>query len=186
MTEEGGNRGGGGGRPAPVARRARGRGGRPAGEGLAARVPGLAVALAGAALLTWSLWSGSRPVEGLERSGDEWLVPESGVELESAARGATGAQGGAGGESATAGGPGALAQNDGDSAPVGELLIDVNVATAAQFELLPDIGPTLAQRIVDDRAANGRFATPDDLMRVPGIGPKTVEKVRELVVCGGE
>lgn len=166
--------------------------GRPTGEGLAARVPGLVVALAGAGLLTWSLWSGSRPVEGLQRAGAEWLVPESGVELESAAqqpaggRGeedAVGAEGGAAG--VLRGSPGALGQSEADPAAIGELLIDVNVATAAQFELLPDIGPVMAQRIVDNRAAHGPFATPDDLMRVPGIGPKTLEKIRGLVVCGG-
>ena len=58
--------------------------------------------------------------------------------------------------------------------------LNVNTATAAELELLPGIGPALAGRIVDDRQANGPFKTVDDLDRVKGIGPKTLERIREL------
>ncbi len=59
-------------------------------------------------------------------------------------------------------------------------LIDINAAPAPALEMLPLIGPVRAQRIVDDRNANGPFARLDDLDRVPGIGPKTIERLRPL------
>jgi len=55
--------------------------------------------------------------------------------------------------------------------------IGLNQATAAQLEALPGIGPVSAKRIVAYRAqlakANGRgFTSLDQLLDVPGIGPK--------------
>ena len=63
-------------------------------------------------------------------------------------------------------------------------LVDLNAASAAQLELLPRIGPALAGRIVVDRRANGWFDSIDDLERVRGIGPKTVEKIRAFAMIG--
>lgn len=62
--------------------------------------------------------------------------------------------------------------------------IDLNRAHASELELLPGIGPSLARAIVEDRAANGPFASLDDLQRVDGIGPRTVVRVRPFVVIG--
>ncbi len=59
--------------------------------------------------------------------------------------------------------------------------IDLNRATAADLELLPHLGPALAARIVADRARHGRFARVEDLDRVSGIGPRTVEQLAPLV-----
>jgi len=56
--------------------------------------------------------------------------------------------------------------------------LDINTATAAQLNALPNIGPALAERIVGDREANGRFESIMDLDRVPGIGPRTIESLR--------
>lgn len=61
------------------------------------------------------------------------------------------------------------------------MLLDVNAATADELTVLPGIGPALAERIVEDRAARGPFASIEDLERVPGIGPRTILRVRELV-----
>ncbi len=58
--------------------------------------------------------------------------------------------------------------------------ININSATAAELEVLPGIGPALAQRIIDDRAASGPFASLDHLDRVKGIGPRTIDKLRPL------
>lgn len=62
--------------------------------------------------------------------------------------------------------------------------LDLNTATAAELELLPRIGPALAGRIATDRAARGPFRSVDDLDRVPGIGPRTVERLRPFVLAG--
>ncbi len=59
--------------------------------------------------------------------------------------------------------------------------INVNTASAAELDLLPGIGPVYAQRIVEERAANGVFTSVDDLQRVRGIGPKTAAKLEPLV-----
>ena len=56
--------------------------------------------------------------------------------------------------------------------------IAINRASAKEFESLPGIGPVLAARIVAYRKANGAFATIEDLLKVPGIGPSTLAKFR--------
>lgn len=59
--------------------------------------------------------------------------------------------------------------------------ININTATAAELELLPGIGPALAQRIIDHRREHGAFRRIEDLDDVKGIGPRTLEKLRPLV-----
>jgi competence protein ComEA len=56
--------------------------------------------------------------------------------------------------------------------------IDPNTAPQEDLELLPGIGPALAGRIVTDRTAHGRFDSAAVLTRVPGIGPRLVERLR--------
>jgi competence protein ComEA len=63
-------------------------------------------------------------------------------------------------------------------------LVNANTATAAELETLPRIGPTMAQRIIDYREANGPFATVEDIQNVPGIGPATFEGLKDLVTVG--
>jgi competence protein ComEA len=57
----------------------------------------------------------------------------------------------------------------------------VNTASAAELELLPGIGPALAGRIIEHRQANGPFRAVEDLTKVRGIGPKTLDKLRPRV-----
>lgn len=59
--------------------------------------------------------------------------------------------------------------------------LDLNRATAAELRRLPRIGPVLSQRILDARAEKP-FRSVDDLRRVRGIGPKTMERLRPYVV----
>lgn len=59
--------------------------------------------------------------------------------------------------------------------------IDLNVASAADLEGLPGVGPATAAAIVGDRERNGPFASVDDLDRVPGIGPAKLAALRDLV-----
>src|SRR5262245_16585385 len=62
-------------------------------------------------------------------------------------------------------------------------LVDLNRATAAELDRLPGIGPKRAQQIIDERAKRP-FTSVEDLRRVSGIGPKTLEKLRPLVTVG--
>lgn len=60
--------------------------------------------------------------------------------------------------------------------------LDLNRASASDLELLPRIGPALAERIVESREREGAFEAVEELTRVRGIGPRTLEEVRSLVV----
>ncbi len=64
-----------------------------------------------------------------------------------------------------------------DAAPIADVRLNVNTASYAQLQLLPRIGPAMAQRIIDDRAENGPYADAEDIQRVRGIGPKTAERI---------
>ena len=56
--------------------------------------------------------------------------------------------------------------------------VDLNTASAEEFEALEGIGHVLAERIVAYRATTGLFASVDELARVPGIGQEQVENLR--------
>jgi comEA protein len=60
--------------------------------------------------------------------------------------------------------------------------IDVNTASEEQLEVIPGIGPAMAQRIIAWREENGRFESVEDLLNIRGIGVKTLEKLRPYVV----
>lgn len=55
--------------------------------------------------------------------------------------------------------------------------LDPDLATAKELTRLPGVGPTLAERIVTDREANGPFRTLDGLERVSGVGPATIRRL---------
>ncbi|MCX6856552.1 MAG: helix-hairpin-helix domain-containing protein [Verrucomicrobia bacterium] len=58
-----------------------------------------------------------------------------------------------------------------------EALIELNTASVAELASLPDIGPVLAQRIMQQRP----FASVGDLKQVHGIGPRLMEKLTPRV-----
>jgi competence protein ComEA len=63
----------------------------------------------------------------------------------------------------------------------GDGKVNINTADVAALDLLPGIGPALAQRIIDYRQEHGPFARLEDIMEVSGIGPGTFEKLRDLI-----
>ncbi len=62
--------------------------------------------------------------------------------------------------------------------------VDVNRASAEELQTLPGIGPALAERILQSRARDGPFRTPEDLLRIQGIGPVTLARIRDLILAG--
>lgn len=63
--------------------------------------------------------------------------------------------------------------------------LDVDRATAAELEGLPGIGPSLAARIVSDRAAGGPFGSLAGLQRVRGVGPALATRIAPFVMFSG-
>jgi competence protein ComEA len=65
--------------------------------------------------------------------------------------------------------------------PAGDGLLDLNTATAQDFDGLPGIGPVLADRIVSWRTEHGRFASVDQLREVSGIGESKYQSIKAKV-----
>lgn len=57
----------------------------------------------------------------------------------------------------------------------------INRATASQLQRLPRVGPVLAARIVATREQHGPFHSVQDLLQVPGIGPRTASRLAPLL-----
>jgi len=64
--------------------------------------------------------------------------------------------------------------------------LDLNRAGAADLELLPGVGPALAQRIVRHREQHGAFTHIEALGQVRGIGPKTLARLRPLIAIASD
>lgn len=92
------------------------------------------------------------------RDADHWRIPRVGEAA--ASRAARGIQGGAGANNAR---------------------IDLNSATPELLETLPGIGRVKAEAIVAYREVNGPFSSVEELLEVRGIGPSTLEAIRDLV-----
>lgn len=60
-------------------------------------------------------------------------------------------------------------------------LVNINTADATALDELPGVGPATAAAIIEDREANGPFVSPEDLMRVSGIGEKKYAKLKALI-----
>jgi len=59
--------------------------------------------------------------------------------------------------------------------------ISINTASLEELDLLPGIGPVMAQRIIDYRNTYGLFQKLEDLMNVKGIGQTIFDKLKEFI-----
>lgn len=57
--------------------------------------------------------------------------------------------------------------------------VDINTASVEQLEQVKGIGPVKANAIVQYRSENGAFASLDELVKVPGIGEKSLAQFRD-------
>ena len=62
-----------------------------------------------------------------------------------------------------------------------ELVVDINGASWPELTLLPGISETYARRIVEYRKQSGPFRSHEDLLTIPGIGPKTLKKIQPML-----
>ena len=58
--------------------------------------------------------------------------------------------------------------------------VDINFGTEKDLDGLPGVGPSLARAIMAARP----YSSPEELDRVKGISPKTVERLRSLIKVG--
>ncbi len=65
-------------------------------------------------------------------------------------------------------------------------VVNINTADAAQLQLLPRIGPALAERIITFREANGAFASVDELVAVKGVGERSIETLKPYLTVKGD
>ncbi|MBQ6036929.1 MAG: helix-hairpin-helix domain-containing protein [Lachnospiraceae bacterium] len=59
--------------------------------------------------------------------------------------------------------------------------LNINTAGLEALKTLPGIGNVKANAVIAYRKEHGPFSTPDKIMRVPGIGEKTYEKLKDLI-----
>ncbi|PRP90534.1 ComE operon protein 1 [Enhygromyxa salina] len=72
-----------------------------------------------------------------------------------------------------------------DAAVTLEGEININTASAAELELLPGIGPSIAARIVSYRK-DRPFKQRNNIMRIRGVGQKTFAKIKDYLIVEGQ
>src|SRR5688572_19244518 len=72
-----------------------------------------------------------------------------------------------------------------DSRPQPTGTLNLNAATVAELEALPGIGPKKARSIIASRnARGGQFTSFDEILKIDGIGPDTVDQLKARFVLG--
>jgi len=59
--------------------------------------------------------------------------------------------------------------------------VNINQASGEELMKLNGIGPVLANHIIEYRLKNGPFKDKDELKKVPGIGPKKFEAIKDFI-----
>jgi len=66
--------------------------------------------------------------------------------------------------------------------PISPFPININIATKDELKLLPGIGDTYAERIINFREEFGKFNKKEDLMKVKGIGVKKFKNIEDKII----
>jgi competence protein ComEA len=59
--------------------------------------------------------------------------------------------------------------------------VNINTATAEELTVLKYVGETLSQRIVEFRKEHGAFESPEDIVKVPGVGQRVYEANKDII-----
>jgi comEA protein len=59
--------------------------------------------------------------------------------------------------------------------------LNINTATQKELECIPTVGPGKATSIIEFRNQNGSFGAVEDLLKIKGIGPATLDKLRPYI-----
>jgi len=60
-------------------------------------------------------------------------------------------------------------------------VMNINTATLEDLDELPNIGPVIAQRIIDYRDLNGPFTVIEEITKVEGIGEEIFKEIKDLI-----
>jgi competence protein ComEA len=78
------------------------------------------------------------------------------------------------------------ASGQAEAKPEATKKVNINIADSSQLCMLPRVGPSLADRIVEYRKDNGPFKKPEDLMLVQGVGEKTFQLIKPYLATSGD
>jgi len=59
--------------------------------------------------------------------------------------------------------------------------VNINTATAEELTVLKHVGEALSQRIVEYREEYGAFKSPEDIVKVPGVGQRVYEANKDII-----
>ena len=64
-------------------------------------------------------------------------------------------------------------------------VVNINTASSEELQMLPRVGPALAERIIAFREANGPYRTIDEIVAVKGIGESSFARLEPYIVTSG-
>lgn len=68
-----------------------------------------------------------------------------------------------------------------DLDPPAAFVININTADANELQKLPQVGPALAERIIEHRSRYGPFRKPEHVLIVDGVSEKRFQAFRQFV-----